>query len=259
MFVENKYYSWYLALIDKAKNRSISGYVERHHIVPKSFGGINHKNNLVALTFREHFIVHWLLVKCTEGEEKRKMQYALIRLGRRKSGQTIRSSWQYALARKTRLEAGISEAAKKKMSETLKHSEKVVAYGVRLSESNLKRLADSWTHSVISGLPPITDPIRTWEPPPHNTSASLKLIEHLNKINGARKGKKKTGRELQQILAVAEKRRGKPRTAFTKNKLSQSGKLRWQDPVYRSKMLRHLHQLNTVLHGVRITDNVGAN
>jgi hypothetical protein len=36
---------------------------ELHHIVPKCMGGSNEKENLVLLTYREHFIAHWLLTK----------------------------------------------------------------------------------------------------------------------------------------------------------------------------------------------------
>ena len=52
----------YELLIDKAKNRTLDGYKERHHIIPKSFGGTDDKENLVDLTAREHFIAHLLLV-----------------------------------------------------------------------------------------------------------------------------------------------------------------------------------------------------
>lgn len=53
----------YNQLIEKSKNRTISGYSEKHHIVPKSMGGTNHKSNIVRLTAREHFIAHLLLWK----------------------------------------------------------------------------------------------------------------------------------------------------------------------------------------------------
>lgn len=48
-------------LIEKAKNRKLEGYVEKHHIIPKCMNGTNESNNLVELTAREHFLVHWLL------------------------------------------------------------------------------------------------------------------------------------------------------------------------------------------------------
>ena len=50
-------------IIERAQERSITGYVERHHIIPKCLGGNNSKENLVKLTAREHMLVHLLLVK----------------------------------------------------------------------------------------------------------------------------------------------------------------------------------------------------
>jgi hypothetical protein len=40
-----------------------AGYVERHHIIPRSLGGSDKECNIVALTAREHFICHLLLTK----------------------------------------------------------------------------------------------------------------------------------------------------------------------------------------------------
>jgi len=49
------------SIIDRAKNRKLEGYVETHHIIPKCMNGTNEPNNLVDLTAREHFLIHWLL------------------------------------------------------------------------------------------------------------------------------------------------------------------------------------------------------
>jgi hypothetical protein len=43
-------------------------YYEVHHIIPRSIGGSNRKNNLTTLTAREHFICHLLLVKIYPNE-----------------------------------------------------------------------------------------------------------------------------------------------------------------------------------------------
>ena len=77
MIIDNKYTRWYYRIIDRATTRRLDGYSERHHIIPKSLGGSNKKDNLVRLTAREHFICHVLLVKMTAGENKKKMSYAL--------------------------------------------------------------------------------------------------------------------------------------------------------------------------------------
>lgn len=76
MYLTNKYTRWYYNIIHQAQTRTISGYTERHHIIPRSLGGDNSINNLVNLTAREHFICHWLLVKMTTGINKQKMANA---------------------------------------------------------------------------------------------------------------------------------------------------------------------------------------
>lgn len=81
------YKNIYYKIIKNAKketengNRCI-GYFEKHHILPKSLGGSNDKNNLVKLTAREHFICHWLLVKMYDKgtTERYKMLCALWRM-----------------------------------------------------------------------------------------------------------------------------------------------------------------------------------
>ena len=73
----NKYTTWYKNITKNAKNRSISGYTEKHHIIPKSLGGSDSDSNIVKLTAREHFICHWLLTKTTTGTSRQKMIYAL--------------------------------------------------------------------------------------------------------------------------------------------------------------------------------------
>jgi len=73
----NKYSKLYYNITSNAKQRITEGYHELHHIIPQSMGGSNHKENLVELTAREHFICHWLLIKMVEGEDRSKMLYAL--------------------------------------------------------------------------------------------------------------------------------------------------------------------------------------
>lgn len=65
-FLQNKYTKWYFNIINSAKIRSTKSYGETHHIIPKSLGGSNSKENLIFLSAREHFICHWLLTKMVE-------------------------------------------------------------------------------------------------------------------------------------------------------------------------------------------------
>ena len=77
MYLQNKYARIYFSIIDNAKQRKIDSYTEVHHILPKSLGGSNSKDNLVNLTAREHYICHLLLTKMVESTFKNKMVYAL--------------------------------------------------------------------------------------------------------------------------------------------------------------------------------------
>lgn len=47
----------------------VDGYFERHHVIPKSMGGTDNKSNIVNLTAREHYLIHWLLFKIHRNKE----------------------------------------------------------------------------------------------------------------------------------------------------------------------------------------------
>lgn len=70
MFLDNKYAHCYQRLVSSA---DADGYLEEHHIVPRSLGGSNEPSNLVLLAPRKHFIAHLLLVRMTEGQARAKM------------------------------------------------------------------------------------------------------------------------------------------------------------------------------------------
>ncbi len=58
----------YNALCERGKQRLVEkvkkgGLYADHHIVPKSLGGSNEPSNIARLTFREHFLAHWLLFR----------------------------------------------------------------------------------------------------------------------------------------------------------------------------------------------------
>ena len=61
------YQAHYDRLIQRARNRVLDGYVERHHVLPKCMGGSDAADNLVQLTAAEHFVAHQLLCKLHPG------------------------------------------------------------------------------------------------------------------------------------------------------------------------------------------------
>jgi len=57
------YAKHYWRLIERARNRELTGYSERHHVKPRCVGGDNSCKNVVRLTAEEHYVAHQLLVK----------------------------------------------------------------------------------------------------------------------------------------------------------------------------------------------------
>jgi HNH endonuclease len=95
-----KYQRWYETLCAKARSRDIpTAYTEVHHIVPRSLGGSDDDSNLVRLTYREHYIAHWLLTKFHTGINLHKMQRALWAMTLKASGERITAGWQVETAK----------------------------------------------------------------------------------------------------------------------------------------------------------------
>lgn len=74
----------YNQIIERAQNRKLDGYIEKHHIVPKCIGGLDEKENIVELTVREHFFCHRLLCKIHPKEPKLWYALWLMAIGKRK-------------------------------------------------------------------------------------------------------------------------------------------------------------------------------
>lgn len=70
----------YEVIIHNRQLNPCDGYIERHHIIPKSLGGGDDSGNIVALTAREHFVCHCLLAKMypEESFEWHKMNHAFM-------------------------------------------------------------------------------------------------------------------------------------------------------------------------------------
>jgi len=57
------YQKHYTRLIERAQDRILPDYSEKHHILPRCLGGSNSKSNIVKLTPEEHYVAHQLLSK----------------------------------------------------------------------------------------------------------------------------------------------------------------------------------------------------
>lgn len=233
------YQKIYAALIDRAVGRSIDGYFEKHHVVPKCLGGGNEKSNIVKLTAEEHFVAHQLLVKMNPNH--RGLALAVIRMTggggignkaygwlRRRLAATTRS-WRVGQthSEETKKKMGawqvgrtLSEETKKKISATKTgapqkerkpHSIEARAKmsaakkGKKMTEEQRRIRSESWM--------PSSTPKET----AMKISAALrgrpKSAEHRAKLSAARTGQKsspETKAKIKAGLAASTKRIGRP-------------------------------------------------
>lgn len=96
-----KYRRWYEELCAKARDQVIpTAYTEIHHIVPRSLGGTDDPSNLVRLSYRQHYVCHWLLTKFHTGRDLQKMQKALWAMTLKASGERLTAGWQIETAKR---------------------------------------------------------------------------------------------------------------------------------------------------------------
>lgn len=191
VFIENKYFKIYFALINRAKLRTLEGYTEKHHIIPRSLGGNNTKSNLAILTGREHFICHLLLTKIVEGKNKSKMVFALNSMMNRRNDTMDRyvpNSKFYERLRILLSEAhkqiGRSEAHKLAISK--RHKGKIV------SEETKKKMSESSKSKIVGGA--VKGSVRSASTKAKISQARKGIIfsdEHKKKLSEAAKNRKK--------------------------------------------------------------------
>lgn len=106
----NKYTKYYCNIVERAmlrdqdrvKQKKTYGYVESHHILPKSFclGGDKDKENLVLLTAKEHFLVHLCATRMFGPIFKNKMTFAFLMLrSSNKQQKRITGSRMYSIVK----------------------------------------------------------------------------------------------------------------------------------------------------------------
>jgi hypothetical protein len=163
------------AIIERASNRTLQGYREKHHVIPRCMGGVDTADNLVELTAREHFIIHKLLVEIYPTESK--LVYAYWMMSRNVSNSKYK--------REYRVSSRDYEYARKLFSEVSSNHQK----GKRLTDEHKKAL------SIAAATRKTRSPIK------HSDETKLKLsvlwkgttrsIEDRQKISAGQLGKKR--------------------------------------------------------------------
>ena len=198
---ETKYVKIYFSLIEKALNReTLTGYVEHHHFIPESLGGIK----TVPLTPREHFLAHLLLTKMlADPTAARKMKFAFNMMLVDKYGNRHKpSSRWYETARNNLREAmrgrTVSIETRKKIGD--------IHRGKILSEETRKKISQS------------------------NLGKSVKISEeHAKKIGNALRDKPKTDLHKEKLSLAKLGKKGVPRTEEWKKKIGETNKARWAE------------------------------
>lgn len=74
-----RYIHRYVNYIEYCKKTSVSSkYTEKHHIIPRSFGGSDLTDNLIELSARQHYIAHILLAKATNHPKMIKALHKMV-------------------------------------------------------------------------------------------------------------------------------------------------------------------------------------
>jgi hypothetical protein len=181
----------YDQIIDQAKQQGRKKgqgiYYESHHIVPRSEGGSNRRENLVLLTAKEHYIVHLLLYTASPTQAR---AYAFMRMANRVVKKKSAKIYQ---------EAKVSTA--KVSSERNKLVTRTQEQNLRVSNTLLERNKNPTEAMLISRK--ILSDIRS--KPIEQLTVSGEFVA---KYPSARKAKVQTG-----ITTIVDCLRGRQKTA----------------------------------------------
>lgn len=144
--------------MDALKGQSIDGYCEVHHIVPRSLGGSNEKDNLINLTARQHYIAHWILARAL-GDSAARAFFMMSNFG--KYGKV--NSTTYAIARKEysslvseqmigRIMPPVSDETKEKQRQAKLGKKRPDEHIEKIRQSQIgRKLSDEWRANVSKG------------------------------------------------------------------------------------------------------------
>lgn len=160
------YLKIYNDLMNKGRNNIFNNdeYFEEHHITPKSLGGDNSPENLVKLTFREHFVAHWLLYRIYPDNKELAAAFHISAFGN--NVRETRKKYKFYMPSSRALEE--AKIAKVNSRKGRKHS-----------EETLNKMRETWKKKKETGY--IQD---------NNKGRNL-TEEHKRKISVSRIGKKR--------------------------------------------------------------------
>lgn len=145
------YKAAYDRLIEKARNREEpTEYTERHHVIPRSIGGVDDASNIVVLTAREHFLAHLLLAYMYGGP----LWHAVHWMSNNSKYQRTTRAYQKAREEHAKQVSirhtgkVVSEETKRKLSENAERSAKISK--TLTGRKHSKEHIEAWKQSRIN-------------------------------------------------------------------------------------------------------------
>lgn len=145
------YKKHYNLLIERARNRVLDCYTERHHVMPKCMGGSNDADNLVDLTAEEHYVAHQLLVKMYPGV--RGLIYAANQMtGNAHGHRSNNKSYGWLRRKCSEVMKGdtYEERYGKERATIIKRNRSKALKGKPKSKAHKKALVEAWKRRVIT-------------------------------------------------------------------------------------------------------------
>lgn len=131
-------------LIESRSKMEREVYTEKHHILPRSWGGSDNKENLVRLTGKEHWIAHLLLSKIATGQNKYKAFQSVLQMGRIITEDKRKTSRLYERAR-IEIAAFISKKHKGKIVARCQKTKEIIGM---VSKDHPKIISGEWAHHM---------------------------------------------------------------------------------------------------------------
>lgn len=219
IFNNSKYTNTYFKIVNRARDRVLEGYSEKHHIIPRSLGGSDDSDNIAVLTAREHYVCHLLLTKMTQGRNQLKMRYALQFMRHVQYKETDFDNPKYReRLTKIRKEVWDDELREHRANQTK-----------RLWEDDDYRARVISTRAKTIANPEFREQMR------QRSTELWKDIDYRKKTSEAR-AKALLDPEYRARRSVISKKNGAD--PEFKKKVGQASKERWKDPVFREKVKR---------------------
>lgn len=176
-------------LILKRQKILFEGKTEIHHIIPRSIGGNDDKNNLVNLSLREHFVAHQLLTKIYKNNKG--LAWAAFSMAQQRKYNSRKYSW----LKENHLSKPLSEETKKKLSEKAKNRTD------EMKKKTSEEMKKIWAN--------------------RSSDDYIKIFAH-------RRGKKLSEEHKKKVSENHVGMIGKKHSDFTKKKMSESRKKYYQ-------------------------------